>query len=132
MRSARPRAGEGRQPGGEGGRRREGEGGRRRKARGGARREGGGNIQQMLEGLPAIAPADLKKGDALLVTGTPDASGTRVTAVAAYTGEADFIRVLLRIQERRGDTNTGLPGDVLGGGNVNREPTTNSTPTPPR
>jgi hypothetical protein len=86
----------------------------------------------MLEGLPSIAPADLKKGDALLVTGTPDAAGTRVTAVAAYTGEADFIRVLLRIQERRGDTSTGLPGDVLGGGNVNREPVTNSTPTPPR
>jgi len=117
--------GEGRRPDGEGRRRRDGEGG---PSRGGG---SGGNIQQMLEGLPAIAPADLKKGDALLVTGTPDAAGTRVTAVAAYTGEADFIRVLLRIQERRGDVNTGLPGDVLGGGNVNREPTTNATPTPP-
>ncbi|HEX7177924.1 MAG TPA: hypothetical protein VF240_21875, partial [Pyrinomonadaceae bacterium] len=116
--------GEGRRPDGEGGRRPGGEGGRRRE--GGP----GGNIQQMLEGLPAIAPTDLKKGDALLVTGTPDAAGTRVTAVAAYTGEAEFLRRLNRIQERRGDVNTGLPGDVLGGGNVNREPTTNSPPPP--
>jgi hypothetical protein len=87
----------------------------------------------MLEGLPAVAPAELKKGDALLVTGTPDATGARLTAIAAYTGEAEFLRRLLRMQERRGDrdVNTGLPGDVLGGGNPNRETTTSNAPPPP-
>ena len=116
------------------GRRRDGEG-RRREGEGRGREggPGGGNIQQVLEGLPAIPPADLRKGDALLVTGTPDAAGTRVTAVVAYTGDAEFLRRLYRIQERRGDgeVNTGLPGDVLGGGNVNREPA-NAPPPPPR
>jgi hypothetical protein len=121
--------------------RREGEGqrgeGRRRDGEGrgpdgqGRPREGGfGNIQQTLEALPLLAPAELRKGDALLVTGSPDAAGTRVTAASAYTGDPDFLRQLLRIQERRGpgEVNTGLPGDVLGGGNVNRDA---NAPTPP-
>ena len=86
-------------------------------------RGGGRNFQEMLESLPAITVADLKKGDTVLVNGTtPGADQSRVTAVTLLTGEAEFLR---RMQggPNRGDgpTNPGLPGDVLGGGTGSRE-----------
>lgn len=122
-RAERGERGEGRRRGGEGGPR---EGGPRGDGPG-----GGMNLQRALEALPSITLAELKRGDAVLVTGTPAATdGSRVTAVSAYTGEREFLRRLLRMQDRRGgrDPSPGLPGDVLGGGSVNREP--QQTPPP--
>lgn len=97
----------------------EGRGGERRgQGRDGERpRGGGGNIQQMLEALPAVTVGELKKGDAVLVTGSTGADASRLTALMLVTGDSDFLR---RLQRRVGDDlrnmSPGLPGSVLGGG----------------
>lgn len=102
--------GQQRQANANGGARREGEGGRR----------GGAGLQQMFESLPAVAVADLKEGDAVVVTATPGADASRATAITLVTGGADFLRRLQQLQRgtegnpRR--MSPGLPSDVLGGG----------------
>ena len=114
-------------------RRREREaGGQQGQRREGQRRPGGGmggrNPQQAFENFPVVALSELKKGDAVLVTGTPAADQSSVTAIAVVTGDAEFLRRLARMQGRQsGDPRNmspGLPGDVIGGGtgNTNREP----------
>ncbi|HEX8189502.1 MAG TPA: hypothetical protein VF586_14195, partial [Pyrinomonadaceae bacterium] len=112
---------------GEGGRRGEGEGRRRgdgqgRGEGGGPRRggPGGGNgFQQMFDGLPAVTLAELKKGDAVVVTVTPGADPAHATVVSLITGPAETIRAMQQFQ-RGGDgprgMSPGLPGDVIGGG----------------
>lgn len=96
--------GEARGEGGEGGRRRGGGGGR--------------NFQQMFDNLPAVTVADLKKGDAVVITGTNGADAGRVTAASLVTGDAEFFRLLqrfLRGPGAGGPSSTGLPGDIIGG-----------------
>jgi hypothetical protein len=84
-------------------------------------RRGGRNFQEMLDNLPAITVADLKKGDMVLVNGTMAADSSRVTAISLMTGEAEFLRRLQGSPGRDGQMNPGLPGDVLGGGTGTRE-----------
>jgi len=106
---------------GEGGRQggRRVEGGERRGEGEGARRGGGNNIQQMLEGLPVVTLAELKKGDAVLVTTTPGADPSRATVVSLVTGAAGVVRAMQQFQrgpEGPRGMSPGLPGDVIGGG----------------
>jgi hypothetical protein len=115
-------------------RRRDGEGGQRaeggeRRGEGGQRRGGpggGNNLQQLVEALPAVALADLKKGDAVVVTVTPGADPARATVVSLLTGSAEVLRGMQQFQRgpdgQRG-MSPGLPGDVIGGGQgPTREP----------
>jgi hypothetical protein len=114
---------------GEGGAAREG--GREGRVGGGGRRGGGGGFGgagggQMFDSLPTITLAELKKGDGLLITATPGADASSVTAVSIVTGDAEFLR---RMQQRGGEgrqqrgMSPGLPGDVIGGGTGgSREP----------
>jgi hypothetical protein len=119
----RERRGEGRGEGqggrrGEGGERR-GDGAERRAEGDGQRRGGGNNIQQMLEGLPVVTLAELKKGDAVLVTATPGADASRATVVSLVTGAAGVLRAMQQFQrgpEAQRGMSPGLPGDVIGGG----------------
>ena len=78
---------------------------------------GGGNLQQLLEALPVFTLAELKKSDAVLVTGSIGTDASRVTALMLLTGNAEFLR---RLQRRVGEDlrnmSPGLPGSVLGGG----------------
>lgn len=116
---------------GERGRRREGgegeqrgEGGARRGGQGGG---GGNNIQQMIEGLPAVTLAELKKGDAVVVTLTPGANASRATIVSLLTGPAEMLRGMQMFQrggpEGQRGMSPGLPGEVMGGGQgPTREP----------
>ncbi|HVF68431.1 MAG TPA: hypothetical protein VM914_12245 [Pyrinomonadaceae bacterium] len=104
---------------------REGRAGRAR-GEGGWRGGGGGGGGQMFDNLPAITLADLKKGDGVMVTATPGADASSVTAVSIVSGDAEFMR---RMQQQRGGEgrqrgmSPGLPGDVIGGGTGgNREP----------
>lgn len=116
------------QPQGEGAGRRDGaqgreEGGPRRGGPGG----GGNSFQQMFESLPAVTLAELKKGDAIVVTVTPGADASRATVVSLITGATETMRAMQQFQrggdERRGPNSPGLPGDVLGGGQgPTREP----------
>jgi hypothetical protein len=106
-----------------------GEGGGRGEGRGGGGWRGGGGGgggQNMFDSLPAITLAELKKGDSVMITATPGADASTVTAVSVVTGDADFLR---RMQQRGGEgrrqrgMSPGLPGDVIGGGTGgNREP----------
>lgn len=88
-------------------------------------RTGGRGPQGMLENLPPITVAELKKGDAVMVTGTADTDDSHVTAATLVTGEAELIQLLQRFQRgegRRGNMSPGLPGGVIGGGTGDTEP----------
>ena len=53
----------------------------------GAMRRTGADLSQMIDRLPAITPADLKKGDAVLIVASEAAPGaTTVTAIKVLTG----------------------------------------------
>lgn len=90
----------------------------------GERRGGGRNFQQMFENLPAVTLAELKKGDAVVVTGTTSANASRVTAASVVTGDAEFFRLLQRFGRgggRGGPDSPGLPGDIIGGNTGGRD-----------
>lgn len=95
----------------------------------------GASLQQMFESLPAVTAADLKKGDAVVVTATEGADASRATAATLVTGGADFLRRLQQLQRgtegnpRR--MSPGLPSDVLGGGLGNGSANGNGNDTPP-
>jgi hypothetical protein len=84
-------------------------------------------MQEMLQNLPAIAPGELKAGDAVFIVGSQGADTTRLTAVTVLTGDAEFLNRLGRFQggrngrDRQQPDSPGLPGDVVGGGIGNRE-----------
>ncbi|MEK6280052.1 MAG: hypothetical protein AABN95_06825 [Acidobacteriota bacterium] len=80
------------------------------------RPRGGRGFQDMLEGLPAITVADLKKGDSVFVSGSEGADASRVTAIMLVTGEPAFMSRFLQQGPNRGPQSPGLPGDVIGGG----------------
>jgi hypothetical protein len=76
------------------------------------------NRRRLFENLPAITVADLKKGDAVLITGTNGAASSAMTAVSIIAGDGDLQQILFRAQGgRRGNSNMspGLPGNVSGG-----------------
>jgi hypothetical protein len=79
----------------------------------------------MMDSLPAITLADLKKGDAVFVVGTPGNNASRATAITLITGDAEFLNRLQQFQGRPNrdgrNASPGLPGDVLGGGSTNRD-----------
>ena len=92
---------------------------------GAGQRPGGRGQQGMLENLPPVTIAELKKGDAVIVTGTTDADESHVTASTLITGDAELIQQLQRFQRgggRPGNMSPGLPGGVTGGGTGDPEP----------
>lgn len=99
--------------------------GRSQDAQGGERqRRGGGGFQQMFENLPAITAAELKKGDAVIVTGTAGADAAHMTAATLLTGSAEIVQRMQNFQRGPGgqrNMSPGLPGDALGGGPGNRD-----------
>lgn len=80
--------------------------------------QGNRGLQQPFENLPAVSIAELKKGDAVLITGMGTVDNLRMTAVSIVTGDGDLQSLLQRSQGgRNGSPNSpGLPGNV-GGGN---------------
>jgi len=81
---------------------------------------GGRGFQQLFEGMPAITVADLKKGDGVMINGTPSASDpSHITAITLTAGDAAIVKRLQQFQGRPGgqrNMSPGLPGDVVGGG----------------
>jgi hypothetical protein len=94
--------------------------------RSGQRRTGRRGAQGMLENLPPLAIAELKKGDAVMVTGTSEGDDSDVTAATLITGDAELLQLLQRFQRggggRSGNMSPGLPGGVMGGGTGDPEP----------
>ncbi len=99
-------------------------GGARRGGEGRAGR-GGRGFQQILEGLPAISLTELKKGDAVFVSGSEGTDRSRMTAIMLITGDPVFMQRFLRRGPNRGPQNPGLPGQVIGGGVGPAEPQPN-------
>ncbi|HEX8457253.1 MAG TPA: hypothetical protein VF656_08150 [Pyrinomonadaceae bacterium] len=90
----------------------------------GQRAGGGGGARQMLENLPPITLSELKKGDAVMVTGTTGTDAARVTAATLITGDAEIIQRMRRFQRGSDQTDgmsPGLPGGVIGGGTGDRD-----------
>jgi hypothetical protein len=88
-------------------------------------RMGGRGLQGMLENLPTLTVAELKKGDAVVVMGTTEADDSRVTAATLITGDAELMQWLQRFQGgegRSGNMSPGLPSGVAGGGTGDPEP----------
>lgn len=109
----------------EGGTPGEGErGGRQWRGGGGPGGGGAGGFQRMFENLPAVTVADLKKGDVVMVTGTPTSTdASRVTAITLVTGDPELMKRLQQFQGQGGGQrgmSPGLPGDVIGGGTGDR------------
>lgn len=80
------------------------------------RARGGRGLQDMIENLPPITIADLKKGDTVFVQASEGADPSRLTAIMLLTGDATFMGRFLQNGPNRGPQNPGLPGDVIGGG----------------
>ncbi len=88
-------------------------------------RTGGRGPQGLLENLTPLTVAELKNGDAVMVTGTTEADDSRVTAATLITGDAEILQRMQRFQRgegRRGNMSPGLPGGVIGGGTGDSEP----------
>ncbi len=79
---------------------------------------GNQNRRQLFENLPAVSLAEIKKGDAVLITGTSAAgNAAQMTAVSIIVGDGELQQILLRTQGGRNGSNMspGLPGNVSGG-----------------
>ncbi len=98
----------------------------------GQARPGGRNPQQMFETFPVITIADVKKGDAVMVTGTGTNDAARVMAATLITGNAEILALLQRRTGGRPEgMSPGLPSGVMGGG-TGSEPDRPQPATPPR
>jgi hypothetical protein len=108
----------------------DGQGGeQRRRGQGGGGGAGGRGFQEMFQNLPVVTIAELKKGDVVMVTGSPSSTDkSRLTAITLITGDAEFLKRLIQFQGRPNrdgqNMSPGLPSDVAGGGtqNTTREP----------
>lgn len=95
-------------------------------------RAGGRNPQQMLENFPVITVNELKKGDAVMVTGTGNSDASRVTAANLVSGNAEILQLLQRRGGGRPEgMSPGLPSGVMGGG-TGSEPERQQPATPPQ
>jgi hypothetical protein len=76
---------------------------------------GGGDFQDMLERMPALALTDIKAGDVIAVSSTTGADPLRVTAITLVTG-VDAVLAAMQgpgAARRTVNLSTGLPSGVL-------------------
>jgi hypothetical protein len=80
-------------PGGPGGERAEGRGpgGPGGRGFGGGAGAGGGDLQQVLDRSPQLTLAELKKGDALIISSSKAADGSAITAMSLVAGVEPFL-----------------------------------------
>ena len=77
--------------------------------------EGGGDLQDILERMPALTLADIKPGDVLAVSSTIGADASRLTAITLVTGVEAVLAAMQTPGGLRREPNlsTGLPAGVL-------------------
>jgi hypothetical protein len=83
-------------------------------AGGGGRGGAGGDLQQMLDRMPAITLADLKNGDAIVVASTVGAAVDQVTAITLLAGVEPILTKPGTRQMSLGDWNMGEIGGGIG------------------
>jgi hypothetical protein len=86
-----------------------------------AQQAGQGNRgNQLLGNLPAVTIAELKKGDAILITGSGSAEASRLTAVSIITGDPALQQFLMRMGggTPSSPSSPGLPGNISGGNTI--------------
>ena len=81
---------------------------------GGGRGGAGGDLQQMLDRMPAITLADLKNGDAIVVSSTVGAAADQVTAITLLAGVEPILTKPGTRQMSLGDWNMGEIGGGIG------------------
>ena len=73
----------------------------------GGLRAGGGDLSQILDRLPAISLSDLKQGNAIILTGSPQTDATHITAITIISGIEPIV-----------SAGTALVQDLIGGWNL--------------
>jgi len=79
-------------------------------------RGGGGDFQQLFDRAPSIAVADLKSGDAVVVSSTVGAASDKVTAITLFAGVEPILTKPGTREMSLGDWNMG--GDLGGLGGI--------------
>jgi len=76
---------------------------------------GGGDFQDMLERMPAVALTEIKAGDVIAVSSTMGADPSRLTAITLVTGVDAILTAMQGPGSARRTVNlsTGLPSGVL-------------------
>ena len=105
---------------GQGSRRSDGGAGERRGQNGDGARTGRGgfDFQEVLERLPALALAELKPGDMIIVSSTVGAEASRVTAIKLVAGVEELLNTAQRRQGRQGGGGGGESGLGLDSGAI--------------
>ena len=70
------------------------------------------DIQQQIEAMSTPRLADLKPGDAILVSSTADKSASRVTAIMLATGVENYIRLFEGTTRRDFNLSLGMPSGI--------------------
>lgn len=78
----------------------------------GGPRAGGGGVDDMLDRLPTITPADLKAGDMIAISSTKNGTADRIKAIKLVAGVEPFLRAA---QASAGGGRRGGQGGVDGG-----------------
>lgn len=76
----------------------------------GGGRGGGGDLQQMLERTPKIALADLKRGDAIIVSSTVGSTPDQITAITLVAGVEPILTAPGRKDMALGSWSLGMEG----------------------
>ncbi|HEU4479774.1 MAG TPA: hypothetical protein VFR80_14750 [Pyrinomonadaceae bacterium] len=85
---------------------------------GGPRRGGNFNIQEMMESMPAIAIADLKPGEMIIVSSTKGADPTRLTAISLLSGAEPLLTMIAARQPQQASGSAPNPAGGLGNSGI--------------
>ena len=82
-------------------------------------RSGGGfNVQEMMERLPAIALADVKPGEMIVVSSTKGADPTRITAISLLSAAEPFLAMVAARQQQQAPGSAPNPAGGLGNSGI--------------
>ena len=85
---------------------------------GGPRRGGNFNIQEMMESMPAIAIADVKPGEMIIVSSTKGADPARLTAISLLSGAEPLLTMIAARQPQQASGSAPNPAAGLGNSGI--------------
>ncbi len=84
----------------------------------GPRRGGNFNIQEMMESMPAIAIADVKPGEMIIVSSTKGADPARLTAISLLSGAEPLLTMIAARQPQQASGSAPNPAGGLGNSGI--------------